>query len=243
MKLELILCGLMSAATFAQATLYTYDISGGNTAVPDGDPVGIWQSTVVSGIPDGGINNSTIGNVEISFQISGGYNGDLYGYLVLQSADGSTTTSILLNRVGTTASNPFGSAGSGLYNVVLTGYAGGGATDIHTAIATEGQPLTGTYLADGRIVDPAMVTDQSARTAGLDVLNGHSANGTWTLFLADMTAGDQSTLVSWSLNITVIPEPVTWALIIYGGAGVFARFAQLRRRRNATAISESGYTP
>ena len=231
MKLKLILCGLMCVATCVQATVYTYDFNAVNTAVPDGNPVGIRQSTVVSGIPNVGINNDTIANVEISFQISGGYNGDIYGYLVLQSADGSTTTSILLNRIGTTASNPFGSASSGLNNVVLTGYAGGGATDIHTAPTTAGQALAGAYLADGRMVDPALVTDQSARTAGLDVLNGHSANGTWTLFLADMTAGDQATLVSWSLDITVIPEPVTWALIIFGGAGLCVGFAQLRQRR------------
>ena len=45
-------------------------------------------------------------------------------------------------------------------------------------------------------------------------------NGTWTLFFADVvTSGSSSTLLSWSLDITAVPEPVNVALGIF--AGVF----------------------
>jgi hypothetical protein len=32
------------------------------------------------------------------------------------------------------------------------------------------------------------------------------------MFLADMAAGNQGTIVSWSLDITTVPEPSTLAL-------------------------------
>jgi subtilisin-like proprotein convertase family protein len=216
MKTKTLLTALLTLpllAGVARATLYTstYDP---DTAIPDGSTLGITETESVSGIPEAG-GGSIINNVDVTLNISGGYNGDLYGYLVLQSDDSSTTTSILLNRVGTTGSNPFGAAGSGM-DITLTGGATANSGDVHTASETAGVGLTGTYLADGRAVSPLGVTDQSPQTAGLNVLNGADANGTWTLFLADLSeGGGQSTLVSWGLSISVVPEPTTWALIIF----------------------------
>jgi hypothetical protein len=47
---------------------------------------------------------------------------------------------------------------------------------------------------------------------------GANANGTWTLFLADLSGGDISTLVSWGMDISVVPEPITYALLAFGAA-------------------------
>jgi hypothetical protein len=42
-------------------------------------------------------------------------------------------------------------------------------------------------------------------------------NGTWTLFFADVVqGGGTSTLTSWSLNLTAVPEPVNVALAVFG---------------------------
>jgi hypothetical protein len=124
----------------------------------------------------------------------------------LQNANGNTATEILLDYMGTSASNPFGSSGSGM-NVTLSdsGTANG---SIHNAT---GIP-TGLWQPD------------SANT--LDgTFSGMTANGTWTLFLADMSVGGgTSTLVSWGLD--VVPEPNTLALF---GLGLSA-LAFLRRR-------------
>ena len=60
--------------------------------------------------------------------------------------------------------------------------------------------------------------------------NGLNPNGTWTLFIADLSAGDQSQLVSWDLNIiAVVPEPVNVALGIF--AGVFLAIPLARDQR------------
>jgi hypothetical protein len=48
--------------------------------------------------------------------------------------------------------------------------------------------------------------------ASFDGISGNDAAGQWTLFLADLSAGDQSTLVSWSVDITTVPEPSSLAL-------------------------------
>ena len=52
------------------------------------------------------------------------------------------------------------------------------------------------------------------------------------MFIADMSAGDQSTLVSWSLSIEAVPEPINIALGIFAGAalGVFV-IKRLRENR------------
>src|SRR5208282_795510 len=110
MKKILFICGLivLKLAGAAQAAM----VLGGdwtvNTAIPDGNPVGITESQT---FPDD--FNGFITSVNVELNISGGFNGDLYGYLEYQDANGHTATEILLNRVGTSASNPFGSSGSG----------------------------------------------------------------------------------------------------------------------------------
>ena len=38
----------------------------------------------------------------------------------------------------------------------------------------------------------------------------------WTIFFADLGAGDTSTLNDFNIGITALPEPATWALIIFG---------------------------
>jgi subtilisin-like proprotein convertase family protein len=234
MKIKTLLTALLALpllAGVARATLYssTYDP---DVAIPDGSTLGVTDTETISGIPEAG-GTSIINNVDVTLNISGGYNGDLYGYLVLQSADSSTTTAILLNRVGTTASDSFGAAGSG-FNVTLTGGGAANSGDIHTAAETAGSALTGTFLADGRAVSPLTVADTSPQTAGLDILNGADANGTWTLFLADLSGGGgQSTLVSWSLGVSVVPEPVTWALLIFAPALAVRGLVGWRRHRRA----------
>src|SRR5208283_2467906 len=85
-----------------------------NTAIPDGNPVGITTSQTFSNPFNGFITS-----VNVDLNISGGYNGDLYGYLEYQDANNNIATEVLLNRVGTSASNPFGSSGSG-FNVTLS---------------------------------------------------------------------------------------------------------------------------
>ena len=217
----------LAIATAAQATLFSYDFNVGS-AVPDANVVGMKSSQSVDLGTLTGTTTAEIVNVNVRLNISGGYNGDLFGYLVLQSADNSTTTAILLNRVGTTSTDPFGYNTSG-FNVTLSGDTTAGYANIHSVSSpvTDGSTF---YLADGRVANPNTVTDATTPTAGLNVLNGKNANGTWTLYLADFSSGDTSTLVSWGLDISVVPEPVTWAIIIFGSLllAVLAR-RQFRR--------------
>ena len=203
MKLKLTLLGSMALLTFANvssATLVINDNWTVNQSIPDGNPAGIALSQTYSGLSTG-LGGAGINHVDVRLNISGGYNGDLYGYLVLQSADSSVTTAILLNRIGTGPGNAFGSSGSGFSSITLSD--GGTANgNIHNAT---GMP-TGFW--------------QAGQLSGVTSLNttfgGRDANGTWTLFLADMSGGDVSSLVSWGLEINVVPEPATWALAGFG---------------------------
>ncbi|MCX6894919.1 MAG: hypothetical protein NTZ16_05335, partial [Verrucomicrobia bacterium] len=170
-----------------------------NQGLPDASSVGLAVSQTLSGM-----STNPISNVDVRLNISGGYNGDLYGYLLLRSADGSTKFSVLLNRVGRTDAAGDGDAGAG-FNVTLSGNVNAGYTNIHDAVGTDGLPTTGNYLADGRAISPNGDFNGVTSTAGLERFNGANANGIWTLFLADVATGDMSLLESWGLEITLGP--------------------------------------
>jgi subtilisin-like proprotein convertase family protein len=202
----------------ADSTNYTYSSGTVNTVIPDGNPVGISTSTSVPVLP------GTVTDVSVNLNITGGFNGDLYVYL----AGPVGQLAVLLNRVGVTAGNAFGYSNAG-FNIMLDQ----SGANIHNyqsgSYTLSGGQLTGTWAPDGRNIDPASAPgmfDSASTAAGLSQFNGIDPNGTWTLFLADMSGGGQSTLNNWGLTIVTVPEPQTWAMLA-GGAGMLLMF---RRR-------------
>jgi len=171
-----------------------------NTAIPDNDPVGYTDTRNISA------EFNVITSVTVGLVFNGGWNGDLYAYLVHD-----TGFSVLLNRVGRSDPAPDGSASSGMV-IMLADTA---ATDVHQSAPTTGL-FTGTYQPDGRQTDPFSVLDSDPRSASLASFNNLDPNGNWTLFVADLSAGDQSILQSWSINIVGIPEPGTALLCLLG---------------------------
>ena len=134
MKTQTII-GLLAAvlgASVARGSLYTETFSGVNTAIPDGNPVGVSFCETISDIPAG----STVGGLTVDLTVSGGYNGNLYAYLVAPNG----TLVMLLNQPGVTGVNPFGFVGSGL-NVTPSDTAAG---SIQTTPETAGSVFTGT---------------------------------------------------------------------------------------------------
>jgi len=190
-----------------------------NSAIPDNSTIGVTDARTVSGL------DTHITSISVSVDISGGFNGDLYGYLRLNDSP----LVILLNRSGMTGSNPDGYANNG-FNITFTGSPS--ANDIHfyqnysPSYNGSGQ-LTGTWQADGRS-NPLDTT----RNSSLNDFLGLNPNGTWTLFFADRSAGDESTLVSWSLDLlTEVPEPTNIALGMFAGLAAIAGFGRPLLRR------------
>jgi len=134
-------------------------------------------------------------NVTVGLNVSGGYDGNLYAYLISPTG----TLVVLMDHPG---SAPFYAAGRGM-NLTLADSGINGS--IQSATETAGVQLTGTYSAVGSL-------SSIAAPGG----NDGTGNGTWTLFFADLTrGGGQSYLDSWTLNLTVVPEPVTLALGLF----------------------------
>lgn len=97
---------------------------------------------------------------------------------------------------------------SGFDNVTLS--------ETGASIPTGGSgPLTGNYIAYGN----------------LSSFNGADPNGNWTLFLADLSAGDTSTLTGFTVDITAVPEPTSVGLILFGCGFVVAEFARRCRKK------------
>jgi hypothetical protein len=189
---------LPSAVSAATITSYTYVV---NTAVPDNSGIGLVSTQWITApiIP--------ISGVTVQLTLAGGWSGDLYAYVTHD-----TGFAVLLNRPGRTLADPSGSGATDL-SVNLDDNA---SADIHTGIPNSGS-VAGTYQADGRSIDPDNALDTTPRTAFLSSFNGLDPNGEWSLYVADVATGDTMTLASWSLNITLVPEPSTFLLVPAGG--------------------------
>ena len=172
-------------APLARANTLTLSSSPG-LAIPDGDLNGVADTISVS------TPITSITSLTLTLNIQGGFDGDYYSYLT----DGSGFA-VLLNRIGRTSSNPFGSANSGL-SVTFSDTAPNG--DIHLAGAGTGT-LTGTWQPDGRNVNPTAAVDTDSRTATLGSFTGLNPNGLWTLYVVDASSVGVGTFEDWSLTI------------------------------------------
>ena len=197
-----------------------------DTAIPDDDANGITSVLNVTGATQNILDITLTLNLTVPGAAS--FNGDYYAYLAHDTIAGFA---VLLNRPGKTAANPVGTDGAGYTNVVFDDAAANG--DIHIYETTlgvgfnDGDALTGTWAPDGRNVDPATVVDTDNRTAMLSSFDGQLPNGDWTLFIADMASGGTLTLNEWSMQITLVPEPYEYALLM---GIILVGYAVVRRR-------------
>ena len=225
-----LILAICAAAHWASAIpIYTVDFSGSPVSIPDGSAIGLGSSQQVSSIFNS-IDHLSV-TLDISGGLNGGWNGDLYAYLL---HDGVMV--VLLNRPGVTAANPIGYGDSGL-NVTLDDNARVNIHNYQSALPSThfAGALTGNWAPDGRTADPNNVTDQSPVTTSLSMFDGLDPNGTWTLFLMDAETGGLSQLQSWSLNIeasTNVPDRVSTVLLLLLGLcplGLFKRLAGASR--------------
>ena len=219
--LTLLLVTLISRADSTNAT-FTTTLSGGGLAIPDANPVGITSTLDVSGMT--GVTT----NITVNLDITGGFSGDLYAYLISPTG----TMVVLVNRTGINSGNYFGYSDAG-FNVTFDSSS---TTNIHnyqsgSYTLSGGGQLTGTLATDSRAISPTATPSAfNASPTGNTLVNydGFSPDGTWTLFVADLSGGGQSTLVSWGLSVVTVPEPQTWT--IFSG-GLAACWLMIRRQR------------
>ena len=128
MKTKLIIVGfgLLALTGWSQTLTGSYTNST-VTAIPDGSPVGVMEQFTMSSL------GGSISNVQVTLDITGGFNGDLYAYLV----DPQGQLVVLLNRPGVTSINPFGYGDAGM-NITLDDLA---ANNIHDYGNTLGYSL------------------------------------------------------------------------------------------------------
>lgn len=231
MKAIPVLGSLLVLSLHSLAVTETHNFSP-NSPIPDGNPSGLANTQMPA------TNIVSLTSVVISVSISGtpdtdprAFNGDLYAYLTHGSG-----FSVLLNRVGRTAQTGPASFGYGDNGLNVT-FSDSAANDIHlyqnVMAPPAGTPLTGTWQPDARSADPDMVLGTSPRSAFLSSFNLLDARGAWTLFVADLSSGEEHTLNTWTLELTgAVPEPGSIALL---SIGIVLVAGSRRRERPAGA--------
>lgn len=203
--------------------------SGIGLVVPDGSPLGVTDSrTVASGL------TAPLLDVRVSLQLSGGYLGDLYVALIHEGV-----TTVLHNRPGRRAADLLGYADIGL-NVTFSDSAAAG--NVHNyrlgVTGSHDTPLPaalgGTWQPDGRATDPANVLDTDTPSTFLADFVADAPDGTWALYLADLSPVGEMTLEGWSLTFVPQPVPEPRELALGFGLGL-AGWAGWRRVRQRTA--------
>ena len=197
-KVTLLAAGLLGVLLFWTAPVSALSITDSDQYTPGV----LIRDNDLNGVADTHTFNSTIQSIaslEVTLNIAGGYNGDLYAYL----RHGNSGFAVLLNHVGSTPNNPLGSMDTG-FDITLSDGAPG---NVHDASAGGGT-LTGVWQPDGRNVSPLAAISAVPQSATLDSFNGMNPNGDWTLFIADTSPIGAGTLTSWGIQVTGNRNPV-----------------------------------
>jgi len=224
-KTSLWLAALLVASPGAWAGL-TYSWTGAQT-IPDNSMSGVAFGITVTDPA------TTITDVSVTLNISGGWNGDLYAYLSHGSG-----YAVLLNRPGVGATTPGSSAegygDAGLLNILLSS---AGAANVHFygnhSPALSGGQLTGTWQPDGRAIAPnsSPAGFDASGAANFSTFQNLDPNGQWTLFLMDASPLGISTLNGFSVDISAVPEPVNVGLGLFAAAFLAVQGCRLATRR------------
>ena len=177
----------------AQATLSDFSTSDGITYTGGGSSLSqVIPDNTAAGVAYS-INFGTSGLNISDISVTLNLSGGYNGDIYAYLSHGSQSV-VLLNQIT-------GAANSSGFNITLVE---GTGSSIQTAAGMAGQTLTGTYTANQNLVS----------------FNNTDPNGSWTIFFADLNPGDTSTLNGFSISMTAVPEPITWALGIFGAGAL-----------------------
>jgi len=195
--LTALLASLTSLSSFA--TIYSTNWSTGfanGQVVPDNNFSGWSDTRTVAAIPAG-----TFASLSVDLHLTGGWNGDLYAYLVHD-----TGFTVLLNHVGAGVGGvgAFGYGDAGM-NVNLA--ASGTSIHQYGGNNTFSATPTGSWMTDNT-------------SGSLASFLSTDPNGTWSLFITDQSGGGVTTVQSWGLqmDIVAVPEVETWVAAALAGA-------------------------
>ena len=240
-RLPLAALAFAFSAGMSGAAPILFSLKTDGREIPDNDSNGLAS---VLNLSTGG---ELVGLLEVGLDITGGWNSDYYAYL--QHGNGvQSVMVVLLNRPGVSVLAPGGAESSGM-SLTL---ADGGPFDIHSGIPmNNGDVVAGRYQPDGRLEDPQSVSQTSPRTTFLADFNGASADGDWTLFIADQGGGEVGQLTTWSMNMVfagigaggaaATPEPE--GFLLAGVPGLLGAGALLRRRVRPSAGARQAHIP
>ncbi len=155
-----------------------------NAVIPFDDIYGYTNSINVVGAA------GQLQNVTVQLNISGGHNGDLYSYLY---HDGQMVQLLDNTGTGPDAIDGYGDPG---FAITLSD---SGTPGLHYYETNNPQ-----FNGDGQLIGNWQPDSDGATLGG--TFANQDPNGEWSIFIANLSPDDESTLVSWSLNLTTTPQ-------------------------------------
>ncbi len=168
----------------------------------------------------------SVTEVRVGLNLVGRNGGGFASEMYVALSHNSSATSVLINRVGVTDTDPIGAGYDG-WQVTFADNAPAG--NIHTATLASGI-LTGEYAPDARIEVPSL-----SLPASLSVFSGGAGNGVWRLSVGDLALGGEMRLESWSLSLSgtsVVPEASSWSAGALLGVLCAGSYWRRSRRRS-----------
>lgn len=215
---------LLAATGLAMAQTTTIWNSGViNANVPAGSPVGAAFTTTLSGISGTNISDVT---VSLNFLTPNDDSGSIYAYLVDPNGDQAVLLNLSGQQPGDSLTDQYGYQDGG-YNVTFNDSSGYNNIHFYQNYSpgyNGNDQVLGAWASDGETQNPTSDSPtppygQGLGAANLTSMYGTDPNGTWTLYIADLTESTypNDTLVSWGLTVVTAPEPQA---ITYAGIGL-----------------------
>ena len=207
MNNTILLGTLLATIVVANAQVYSTNWNSGFAnagVVPDNSFSGWSDSRSVSTMPAG-----TLQGVAVDIQLSSGWTSDLHAYLVSGSG-----FAVLLDRVGTPGLTIGYGAGTMTVTLADNGF---NSQAITLILHGAGANASGMFNPDDNNAGFAT----TGASGSLGSFLGTSQNGTWSLFVADLSGGGVTTIQSWGLQMEIVPEPQTGTLALAGALVAF----------------------
>jgi subtilisin-like proprotein convertase family protein len=217
MKLKLLAAAALLCCSI-QASQAQFNYTGPGVTIPDNNPTGVTSTITV---------NDSYFVMRLSITLTFAPTHTWAGDLIVRLTHGGQTID-LFRRIGSTAATGVGDSSDLTGPYTFTDTATQRMVDGALAVGATTAIPSGSYRATTNLFSGSNAGETVVSLNS--VFGGMNVQGPWVLSLSDNAGQDTGGLAAWSMSVTPVPEPSTFALLGLG-VGAAAVGAWRKRRR------------